>query len=196
MTRKSSFFRSIAILLCVTPVTAMALTSSITFYTSSTQVPEGSSVAINQPLTIESGNSKVYMQRGQAMSRIEHTYEPYCYFATKRPKSEMETTATLRPAIFTVTKEYRLRDQTASLPYLSAGLTNIGIDTGSSFWLAGANAGGPLNLNYYMKLSNDSQSPVTALVCGIYAQPDERGIPTLDEMETAVGSLATISIAD
>ena len=196
MNNKKSFFSIFGSVLGILPATALAFSNSTTFFTSKVEVPKGSSVQINQPLTIKSGNSKVYMQRGQAMSRIEHTYEPYCYFATKRPKSEMETTATLRPAIFTVTKEYRLRDQTASLPYLSAGLTNIGIDTGSSFWLAGANAGGPLNLNYYMKLSNDSQSPVTALVCGIYAQPDERGIPTLGEMKTAVGPLATISVAD
>ncbi|MHC8865388.1 hypothetical protein ACYVVI_09435 [Arenicellales bacterium IMCC57338] len=195
MTRTPSFFRSIAIFLCVMPVTAMALTSSITFYTSSTQVPEGSSVAINQPLTIESGNSKVYMQRGQAMSRIEHTYEPYCYFATKRPKAEMKITATLEPTDFTVIKEYRRRDQTASIPYEVATSVSIGVSIGSGTWLARAE-GGPQNLNYYMKLSNNSQSPVTALVCGIYAQPDERGIPTLDEMKTAVGSLATITIAD
>ncbi|MHC8605285.1 hypothetical protein ACYVVD_09075 [Arenicellales bacterium IMCC58067] len=196
MNNRRSFFTIFGSVLGILPAAALAFSNSTTFFTSKVEVPKGSSVQINQPLTIKSGNSKVYMQRGQAMSRIEHTYEPYCYFATKRPKSEMETTATLRPAIFTVTKEYRLRDQTASLPYLSAGLTNNGIDTGSSFWLAGANAGGPLNLNYYMKLSNTSQSPVTALVCGIYAQPDERGIPTLDEMTTAVGALATISVAD
>jgi len=196
MNNRRSFFTIFGSVLGILPAAALAFSNSTTFFTSKVEVPKGSSVQINQPLTIKSGNSKVYMQRGQAMSRIEHTYEPYCYFATKRPKSEMETTATLRPAIFTVTKEYRLRDQTASLPYLSAGLTNNGIDTGSSFWLAGANAGGPLNLNYYMKLSNDSQSPVTALVCGIYAQPDERGIPTLGEMKTAVGSLATISVAN
>ena len=196
MKDRRKFFKIFGFLLVILPATALAFSNSTTFFTSKVEVPKGSSVQINQPLTIKSGNSKVYMQRGQSLSRIEHTYEPYCYFATKRPKSEMKTTATLRPAIFTVTKEYRLRDQTASLPYLSAGLTNIGTDTGSSFWLAGADAGGPLNLNYYMKLSNDSQSPVTALVCGIYAQPDERGVPTLDEIKTAVGSLATITIAD
>ena len=195
MTSKSGFLKSIAILLFVTPVTAMALTSSVTFYTSSTQVPEGSSVAINQPLTIDSGNSKVYMQRGQAMSRIKHTYEPYCYFATKRPKAEMKITATLQPTDFTVIKEYRRRDQTASIPYEVATSISIGVSIGSGTWFARAE-GGPQNLNYYMKLSNTSQSPVTALVCGIYAQPDERGIPTLDEMKTAVGALATISIAD
>jgi len=195
MTSKPDFLKTVAILLCITPVTAIALTSSVTFYTSSTQVPEGSSVAINQPLTIESGNSKVYMQRGQAMSRIEHTYEPYCYFATKRPKAEMKITATLQPTDFTVIKEYRRRDQTAAIPYEVATSISIGVSIGSGTWLARAE-GGPQNLNYYMKLSNDSQSPVTALVCGIYAQPDERGIPTLGEMKTAVGSLATISVAD
>ena len=195
MTSKPDFLKTVAILLCITPVTAIALTSSVTFYTSSTQVPEGSSVAINQPLTIESGNSKVYMQRGQAMSRIEHPYEPYCYFATKRPKAEMKITATLQPTAFTVVKEYRRRDQTASLPYDVATSVSIGVSIGSGTWLARAE-GGPQNLNYYMKLSNDSQSPVTALVCGVYAQPDERGIPTIDEIRTAVGSLATITIAD
>ena len=195
MTSKPDFLKTVAILLCITPVTAIALTSSVTFYTSSTQVPEGSSVAINQPLTIESGNSKVYMQRGQAMSRIEHTYEPYCYFATKRPKAEMKVTATLQPTDFTVVKEYRRRDQTASLPYDVATSVSIGVSIGSGTWLARAE-GGPQNLNYYMKLSNDSQSPVTALVCGVYAQPDERGIPTIDEIRAAVGALATISVAD
>ncbi len=195
MTSKPDFLKTVAILLCITPVTAIALTSSVTFYTSSTQVPEGSSVAINQPLTIESGNSKVYMQRGQAMSRIEHTYEPYCYFATKRPKAEMKITATVQPTTFTVIKEYRRRDQTASLPYDVAASVSIGVSIGSGTWLARAE-GGPQNLNYYMKLSNNSQSPVTALVCGVYAQPDERGIPTFDEIKSAVGSLATITIPD
>ncbi len=195
MNNRRSFFTIFGSVLGILPAAALAFSNSTTLFTRKVEVPKGSSVQINQPLTIKSGNSKVYMQRGQAMSRIENTYEPYCYFATKRPKAEMKITATLQPTDFTVIKEYRRRDQTASIPYEVATSIRIGVSIGSGTWLARAE-GGHQNLNYYMKLSNNSQSPVTALVCGIYAQPDERGIPTLDEMKTAVGALATISVAD
>ena len=158
------------------------------------KIPVGSSVVVHQPLSVVAGKSRVYFQHGKMLNRIEHTYDPYCYFSMKRPRAEMKSPASILPATFTVKKQYRRKDPTAQRGTLLASSVSIGIGTGSNWWLA-RNEGGPLNLNHYLRLEPSDQPQVSALVCGVFADPQERTSPSIEEMAEALGAFATIKTA-
>tara|TARA_Y100001960_G_C14479493_1_gene731069 strand:+ start:440 stop:862 length:423 start_codon:yes stop_codon:yes gene_type:complete len=104
------------------------------------KIPVNSTVTVHQLLSVTAGKSRVYFQHGKLLSRIEHTYDPYCYFSMKRPRAEMKSPTNILPATFTVTKQFRRKEQTARLGTMIASSFNIGV--GSHWWLA-FNEGGP-----------------------------------------------------
>ena len=157
------------------------------------KIPVNSTVTVNQPLSVIAGKSHVYFQHGKMLSRIEHTYDPYCYFSMKRPRAEMKSPTSILPATFTVIKQFRRKEQTARLGTMLASSTSIGV--GSQWWLA-LNEGGPQNLNHHLRLAPSDQPQVTALVCGVYADPQERATPSFTEMVEALGAFVTIQKAE
>jgi len=159
------------------------------------KIPVGSSVVVHQPLSVVAGKSRVYFQHGKMLNRIEHTYDPYCYFSMKRPRAEMKSPASILPATFTVTKQFLRKEQSAQRGTRVASSISIGVGAGSNWWLA-RNEGGPLNLNHYLRLEPSDQPQVTALVCGVYADPQERTTPSIEEMAGALGEFATIKTAE
>ena len=158
------------------------------------KIPVGSKVVVHQPLAIAAGKARVYFQHGKMLNRIEDTYDPYCYFSMKRPRAEMQSSASISPATFTVTKQYRRKEQTAQRGIRLASSVSVGIGVGSNWWLA-RNEGGPQNLNHYLRLEPSDQPQVSALVCGIFAEPQERTSPSIEEMAQALGEFATIKTA-
>ena len=156
------------------------------------KIPVNSTVTVNQSLSVIAGKSHVYFQHGKMLSRIEHTYDPYCYFSMKRPRAEMKSPTSILPATFTVIKQFRRKEQTARLGTMLASSTSIGV--GSQWWLA-LNEGGPQNLNHHLRLAPSDQPQVTALVCGVYADPQERATPSFAEMVEALGAFVTIQKA-
>ena len=159
------------------------------------KIPVGSSVVVHRPLSVVAGNSRVYFQHGKMLNRIEHTYDPYCYFSMKRPRAEMQSPASISPATFTVKKQYRRKEQTAKRGTLLASSVSVGIGVGSNWWLA-LNEGGPQNLNHYLRLEPSDQPQVSTLVCGVYADPQERTTPSSEEMAGALGEFATIKTTE
>jgi hypothetical protein len=157
------------------------------------KIPVNSTVTVNQPLSVIAGKSHVYFQHGKMLSRIEHTYDPYCYFSMKRPRAEMKSPTSILPATFTVIQQFRRKEQTARLGTLLASSASIGV--GSQWWFA-LNEGGPQNLNHHLRLAPSDQPQVTALVCGVYADPQERATPSLTEMVEALGAFVTIQKAE
>ena len=156
------------------------------------KIPVNSTVTVNQPLSVIAGKSHVFFQHGKMLSRIEHTYDPYCYFSMKRPRAEMKSPTSILPATFTVIKQFRRKEQTARLGTLLASSASIGV--GSQWWFA-LNEGGPQNLNHHLRLAPSDQPQVTALVCGVYADPQERATPSFTEMVEALGAFVTIQKA-
>ena len=84
-------------------------------------------------------------------------------------------------------------EQMADLETTVATSISIGVSIGSGTWLA-RNEGGPQNLNYYMDVSSTMQPTLTHFVCGVFADPRERGVPTVEEIQKAVGDLVTITL--
>ena len=173
---------------------AMGVSVGIGYGGAAAKIPVGSIVVIHRPLSVVAGKSRVYFQHGKMLNRIEHTYDPYCYFSMKRPRAEMKSPASISPATFTVTKQYRRKEQTAQRRTLLASSVSVGIGVGSNWWLAW-NEGGPQNLNHYLRLEPSDQPQVTALVCGVFAEPQERTSPSIEEMAEALGNFAMIKTA-
>jgi hypothetical protein len=126
------------------------------------------------------------------LSRIEHTYDPYCYFSMKRPRAEMKSPTSILPTTFTVIKQFRRKDQALRRGTMFA--SSVGIGIGSQWWLA-SREGGPQNLNHHLRLAPSDQPQVTALVCGVYAEAIERSTPSFEEMVEALGAFVTIQKA-
>ena len=158
------------------------------------KIPAGSSVVVYRPLSVVAGKSRVYFQHGKMLIRIEHTYDPYCYFSMKRPRAKMKSPASILPETFKVKKQFRRKEQTAQRGTLLASSVSMGIETGFNSWLA-LNEGGPQNLNHYLRLEPSDQPQASALVCGVYADPQERASPSIEEMAEALGAFATIKTA-
>ena len=181
-----------AFILSAASVPALAFSLAISVGGAPAKIPVNSTVTVNRPLSVIAGKSHVYFQHGKMLNRIAHTYDPYCYFSMNRPRAEMKSPTSILPATFTVTKQFRRTEQTARLGTMLASSVSIGV--GSHWWLASAE-GGPQNLNHYLRLAPSDQPQVTALVCGVYADPTERTTPSFAEMVEALGTLVTIQKA-
>ena len=173
---------------------ALAFSLAVSVGEAPAKIPVNSTVTVHKSLSVIAGKSHVYFQHGKMLSRIEHTYDPYCYFSMKRPRAEMKSATRILPATFTVKKQFRRKEQTAQRGTLLASSISVGIGVGSNRWLA-LNEGGPQNLNHYLRLEPSDQPQVSALVCGVYADPQERTSPSIEEMAEAMGAFATIKTA-
>ena len=132
-------------ILSATTFPALAFSLAVSVGGAPAKIPVNSTVTVHQPLSVIAGKSHVYFQHGKMLSRIEHTYDPYCYFSMKRPRAEMKSPTSILPATFTVIKQFRRKEQTARLGTMLASSVTIGV--GSHWWLA-LNEGGPQNLNH------------------------------------------------
>jgi len=174
---------------------ALAFSLAVSVGEAPAKIPVNSTVTVHKSLSVIAGKSHVYFQHGKMLSRIEHTYDPYCYFSMKRPRAEMKSATRILPATFTVKKQFRRKEQSAQRGIRVASSVSIGVGVGSNWWLARAEWG-PQNLNHYLRFAPSDQPQVTALVCGVYADAQERTTPSFEEMAEALGTFATIQKAD
>lgn len=191
-------------LLCGAGLAAFAVPThsasvAVTFGTSKPEVTVGSTVQINEQLAISPGYSKVFLQRGAASDQIRYKYEPYCYLALKRPRSEMDSQGVVQPDMLTVEKVYRRKDPIASRTpsFMVAEISTTRPTATHSrppTWLT-KYEGGPVHQNLYMKVSSGNNPTLTSFVCGVWAEPLDRGIPNLEEIKDAVGSLVSIELS-
>lgn len=171
---------------------ALAFSLTVSVGGAPAKIPVNSTVTVHQTLSVIAGKSHVYFQHGKMLSRIEHTYDPYCYFSMKRPRAEMKSPTSILPTTFTVIKQFRRKDQALRRGTMFA--SSVGIGIGSQWWLA-SREGGPQNLNHHLRLAPSDQPQVTALVCGVYAEAIERSTPSFEEMVEALGAFVTIQKA-
>jgi len=188
------------VLLCGAGLAAFAFPTysasvAVTFGTSKPEVTVGSTVQINEQLVISPGTSRVFMQRGAASDQIRYKYEPYCYLALKRPRSEMDMQGVVQPDMLNVEKVYRRKDPIASrTPSFMVTQISTATHSRAPIWLA-RYEGGPVHQNLYMKVSSENNPTLTSFVCGVWAEPLDRGIPNLEEIKGAVGSLVAIEVS-
>ena len=134
------------------------------------KLPSGSTVTLHQDLEIEAGRSRIYIQQGETANKIRHTYEPYCYFQMRRPRSEMKNPARILADTFNITRQRRENEMSAGREYLLADASKD-LRVPRRLLLAGGLIDQPVNMNYSLRLESASQPQVHKLVCGIYAEP-------------------------
>jgi hypothetical protein len=179
---------TIAILFCALTL-VVSPTFAATSYSraSASKIPTGTLITLSKPLSVSAGKSRVFIQDGKTMDRVKQTYAPYCYFAMRRPRSEMSSPAMISPDTFTVTKQYRRKDQSAQREF------NLAMNSAapSHFLRLASREGGPLNLNYYLKITSTTQPKVSTLVCGVYSDPQERGGLSVSEIQSVLEGFAS-----
>jgi len=181
-----------------TGLLASLVLSSVTFALTPTpgtqpKVAAGTKLELLQPLQMEPGKAKVFIQGGKISSKIERKYEPYCYLASKRSKTEILDALTINPGSFTVTKKgFKRRDYSAALGAPALNVVSADVNLNSLIFLAMGDAGGFLFQNYYMYLQSDEHPSIHLLVCGVYGDPFERGPISSEEMRIAMGDVLII----
>ena len=109
---------------------ALAFSLTVSVGGAPAKIPVNSTVTVHQTLSVIAGKSHAYFQHGKMLSRIEHTYDPYCYFSMKRPRAEMKSPTSILPTTFTVIKQFRRKEQTARLGTMLASSASIGVGSG------------------------------------------------------------------
>ena len=183
---------AVGLVFTATTLSAFGFSLTVSVGAAPAKIPVNSTVTVHQPLSVIAGKSHVYFQHGKILSRIEHTYDPYCYFSMKRPRAEMKSPTSILPATFTVKKQFRRKEQTAHRGTMLASSVTVGV---GSHWRLALNEGGPQNLNHHLRLAPSDQPQVTALVCGVYADPQERASPSFEEIIETLGAFVTIEKA-
>jgi hypothetical protein len=174
---------TIALLFCaLTLVVSPSFAAKSHSRASAFKIPPGTLITLARPLAVSARKSRAFIQDGKAIDRVKQTYAPYCYFAMRRPRSEMSSPTMISPDTFTVTKQYRRNEMSAQREF------NIAMNSTalSHFLRLASRDGGPLNLNYYLKITSTTQPKVSALVCGIYSDPQDRGGLSVAEIQSVL----------
>ncbi|TNG00376.1 MAG: hypothetical protein EP297_03870 [Gammaproteobacteria bacterium] len=151
------------------------------------EVPVGSKVTVNEPLTIPSRKVRAFLQDGTQTSQRRFTsgydqYHPFCYFEVRNLVSHEQT---IEPDTFTITRASR---ETTRIVHVEEG-TMTGLSSGNGGGLTHI-----IELNI-MRLESKSQPDVTRMVCASgFDEPSKVRLPTIDEINQALGKHATLFI--
>ncbi|MEJ2529688.1 MAG: hypothetical protein P8Z39_06330 [Gammaproteobacteria bacterium] len=146
----------------------------------------GSTVRINKQLVVPGGQTRVFIQRGQVVTKAKlDRYHPSCNFEVwklrQRPTS-------IHPGNFAVTKVRRAINQVVSLePVQVAGLRWTRYDDDHAMIMHVVN----------MWLQSAQQPNVYKLTCRSWlATPADAKQPNVADMREALGNYATITLID
>lgn len=145
----------------------------------------GGTVTLNQDVEVLRG-ARIHIQNGRVMEyRDLQQLEPYCYFYSSRQRSELDQPFRVQSAQFKVEDVQRRREIVLSE---SVKLATLGI----TFLSNGGGAQYTLATRFY--LNSPQQPDLTSLVCGVWADPRERGFPTLVEIQKTLGNLVKFEV--
>ena len=144
----------------------------------------GGTVSLNDDIEVPQG-ARIHIQNGRVMDyRDLQQLNPYCYFFAIRSRSALEQPFRLQSGQFQIVNVERRREIVLSEPIMVAGLApSLMSGGGSQYTLA---------TRFYLN-SPDQPDPL-CLVCAVWADPHERGHPTLEEIQDALGRLVKFEI--
>jgi hypothetical protein len=144
------------------------------------KVPVGSTLTLNQPLTIQPRHASVRMQYGKVMtySQIDAFY-PNCDFEVRTIAKQATT---INPDTFLITKVVNEED-------VAAGNWNV-------FAFFGSGDGGPSHVDYMtiMYLESVKQPDVLRITCTHWEDPVEAEFLSIQQMRKAMGKILTLNI--
>jgi len=143
---------------------------------------------LHQDVIIPAHRTRVFFQGGRSLYGINEYY-PHCEL---RVRDISEQTQTVTADRFTIDKVFGTLDQVVSsgpVRVAAAGATVIAGGGG------GGNGETRLMYTYFMALHSDQQPHVTYFVCGgAFEEPAFADYPTLQDIHTATGDYATLTL--
>ena len=144
----------------------------------------GGTVSLNDDIEMPQG-ARIHIQNGRVMDyRDLQQLNPYCYFFAIRSRSTLEQPFRVQSGQFQIVNVERRREIVLSEPIMVAALA-------PSFMSGG---GSQYTLATRFNLSSPDQPDPLCLVCAVWADPHERGHPTLEEIQDTLGSLVNFEI--
>ena len=161
-------------------------------------IPAGSQIEVKQELTIPPNHGRVYLQYGKVVSAKEkERYQPHCWFLSWKV---LETPQVIKPDTFTVVSTQKQEDIVQRASYLKLasnsprGSVGTGISIGGVMDPLGGDA--PLAAEYITQIhiQSDRQPDIRMLECNHWDDPSSGEHLTVEQMQAALGQLATIII--
>jgi hypothetical protein len=148
------------------------------------RMPVGSTVVLQQDLAVPAGHARVFLQHGKVVEKRRlDVYYPHCNF---EQHAVSDGTAVIKADRFRVTAVGMGEDYVVQRDAL--------IHAG---WSMAGEFGGVSMINRYVghTLNSPSQPQVTRLTChGGFAFPGEAVTPSLTDIRTALGVVATVEL--
>lgn len=141
----------------------------------------GGHVQLHQPLQIEAGEARVFLQQGRVRGGFNF-YAPHCSFEIRNVQ---HPGVTITPGRFEISRvTHVITEVVQAWPVKVAALFLSGMDgDGISQQFEG----------YHFRLSSPQQPQVFRMSCfGVHAEPSDLDAPTLREIRETLGSIATL----
>ena len=149
--------------------------------------PVGTSVELHKPLSVPAGYTRVFLQRGEVVAKQRFDrYVPSCSFEVR---TLSETVRDISPESFLVT---RVQRESAEVVQQVYPLMQASLD------LAGRDDGLPMIvLSVHLWISSDQQPDVMRLTCrGAFDDPPQAEPPSIEQMQEALGSYASLKLPE
>lgn len=164
------------------------------------RIPVGSTLMLNQTLTIPADRSTIYIFRGKVVTYNDvDIYYPHCQLRMKKISNKQRTVS---PDSFLITKINDWEDYHASGSSNVRITFGVGIGTriGSSGHVAigfGLGGGGPSIIKYatIISLQSDSQPEVKDIICAHWGDSGDIEAVTIKETRVAMGDIFTLKLA-
>ncbi|HID81103.1 MAG TPA: hypothetical protein EYP51_01795 [Thiotrichales bacterium] len=144
---------------------------------------KGMTLILHEPVTVQADTTGVYIQDGKITGGAHSRRNPYCEFRVRKLK---ESPQTIQPDRFLIK---RAGTNTRLVSYSPVQLATLYIQASSS----GGDAPSDVIYTIEMKLYSAHQPDVILLECGgAEDHPAEAYAPTLEEIQVALGNIATL----
>lgn len=153
------------------------------------KVPVGSTLILNNDITIPPYKAGVYIQGGQIMPLSQvNKYYPHCKFEVLKIKDAPQA---VKSDTFVIEKVAQEITDTVDTGQLQLAASSIGIGINIS------DSDGPSVQAYVtrMNLHSERQPEVFRLSCGQWAYPSQGQQVMINEMRKALGNLLTLQLA-
>lgn len=164
------------------------------------QIPIGSYIELNQALTVTPNRGRVYLQYGKVVTEKEKdNYQPHCWFLSWKV---LETPQTINPDVFTVMRSQKDEEIVRNLSNIKLASNTIETSPGIETTIGkGRNTNriddsAPLAVIYttQIHIHSEKQADIRLLECSHWDDPNSGDHLTVDQMQQALGKIATIII--
>ena len=171
------------------------------------RIPPGTRIVLNEALIIPPNTARVYLQNGKVVSPGEKDrYQPNCWFLSW--KLSETTPQEIHPDTFIVTQTQKNEDYVQNFSKMSVASATVSTEVGVGVGI-GVGAGNhgmfgpfsgdvPIATEYTtdIYIQSDTQPDIRRLACSHWDDVHTGEHLTVEQMQTALGKIATIQIAD